>query len=100
MLGAVQEFFPESGILDDEGGVTPGVLHRQSSSHSRDPQRPIPLQRVQTGISSIVGSDNGDRPGGFVLVIDGTALSYVSPRRFICESFPHRTRCSYLGSGR
>ncbi|KAE9411132.1 phospholipid-translocating P-type ATPase [Gymnopus androsaceus JB14] len=77
MLGAVQEFFPESGILDDEGGVTPGVLHRQSSSHSRDLQRPIPLQRVQTGISSIVGSDNGDRPGGFVLVIDGTALSYV-----------------------
>ncbi|EEB98935.1 hypothetical protein MPER_01470, partial [Moniliophthora perniciosa FA553] len=28
-----------------------------------------------TGISSIVGSNNGDRPGGFVLVIDGSALT-------------------------
>ncbi|KAJ3907391.1 phospholipid-translocating ATPase [Lentinula edodes] len=75
MVGAVQEFFPESGILDDNGAVTPGVLHRQRSISSlHDAQRPIPLQRVQTGISSIVGSDNGSRPGGFILVIDGAAL--------------------------
>lgn len=33
-----------------------------------------PLRRTETGISSIVGENNGDRPGGFVLVIDGTAL--------------------------
>lgn len=79
MVGAVQEFFPESGILDDNGAVTPGVLHRQRSISSlHDAQRPIPLQRVQTGISSIVGSDNGSRPGGFILVIDGAALGDVS----------------------
>ncbi|EKM82413.1 hypothetical protein AGABI1DRAFT_117898 [Agaricus bisporus var. burnettii JB137-S8] len=33
----------------------------------------IPLQRIMTG-ASIVGDDNGDRPGGFVLVVDGAAL--------------------------
>ncbi|KAJ3734877.1 phospholipid-translocating ATPase [Lentinula guzmanii] len=78
MVGAVQEFFPESGILDDNGAITSGVLHRQHSSSSlHNSQRPIPLQRVQTGISSIVGSDNGSRPGGFVLVVDGTALGYA-----------------------
>ncbi|KAF5390158.1 hypothetical protein D9757_002920 [Collybiopsis confluens] len=67
MIGAVQEFFPESGILDDFGTLIPGrPLHRQqsgSSSHDNS-QQLIPLQRVQTGISSIVGPDNGDRPGG------------------------------------
>ncbi|KAJ3719928.1 phospholipid-translocating ATPase [Lentinula raphanica] len=78
MVGAVQEFFPDSQILDDNGAVTPGVIHRQqSNASSHDFQRPIPLQRVQTGISSIVGSDNGSRPGGFVLVVDGTALGYA-----------------------
>ncbi|KAJ4486160.1 phospholipid-translocating ATPase [Lentinula aciculospora] len=78
MIGAVQEFFPESGILDDNGAVTSSVLHRQPSNSSfHDAQRHVPLQRVQTGISSIVGSDNGSRPGGFVLVVDGTALGYA-----------------------
>jgi len=32
------------------------------------------LRRTETGISDIVGPNNGERPGGFVLVIDGTAL--------------------------
>ena len=37
----------------------------------------MPLRRVNTGVSSIVGHDNGERPGGFVLVIEGTALTHV-----------------------
>ncbi|KAF8623323.1 hypothetical protein AX15_006401 [Amanita polypyramis BW_CC] len=34
----------------------------------------IPLQRFNTGITDIVGPDNGERAGGFVLVVDGPAL--------------------------
>ncbi|KAJ6622908.1 hypothetical protein B0H10DRAFT_2213939 [Mycena sp. CBHHK59/15] len=76
MTRAVEEFFPESGILDDEGVVVPGHAPRTSSS-SYGQERPHPLRRIDTGISSIVGSNNGDRPGGFVLVIDGTALGHA-----------------------
>ncbi|KAJ7143107.1 phospholipid-translocating ATPase [Mycena crocata] len=72
MTRAVEEFFPESGILDDEGVVVPA--HPRTSSSGSGQERPHPLRRVNTGISSIVGSNNGDRPGGFVLVIDGAAL--------------------------
>ncbi|KAK2466656.1 hypothetical protein APHAL10511_000914 [Amanita phalloides] len=34
----------------------------------------IPLQRINTGVTDIVGPDNGERAGGFVLVVDGAAL--------------------------
>ncbi|KAJ7772973.1 phospholipid-translocating ATPase [Mycena maculata] len=75
MVHAIDDFFPESGILDDEGAVVPGDPRASSSSGGQE--RPHPLHRVSTGISSIVGSNNGDRPGGFVLVIDGTALGHA-----------------------
>ncbi|KAJ7436207.1 phospholipid-translocating ATPase [Mycena latifolia] len=75
MVRAIEEFFPESGILDDEGAVVPA--HPRTSSSNSAQERPYPLRRVNTGISSIVGADNGDRPGGFVLVIDGTALGHA-----------------------
>lgn len=78
MLAAVEEYFPESGILEE-----PGVMNSQelpsgdSSATDLSGPRP-PLRRVNTGVSSIVGNGNGDRPGGFVLVIDGNALQNVS----------------------
>ncbi|KAJ7171938.1 phospholipid-translocating ATPase [Mycena filopes] len=75
MVRAVEEFFPESGILDEEGVVVPA--HPRQSSGSQAQERPHPMRRMSTGISSIVGSQNGDRPGGFVLVIDGTALGHA-----------------------
>ncbi|KAH9981426.1 hypothetical protein BGW80DRAFT_1270175 [Lactifluus volemus] len=34
-----------------------------------------PLHRINTGLTSLVGSQNGQRPGGYVLVIDGLALT-------------------------
>ncbi|KAJ7029355.1 phospholipid-translocating ATPase [Mycena alexandri] len=73
MVRAVEEFFPDSGILDEEGIVVPA--HPRQSSASQD--RPYPLRRLSTGIASIVGSQNGERPGGFVLVVDGTALGHT-----------------------
>ncbi|KAI0958077.1 hypothetical protein AcW1_006256 [Taiwanofungus camphoratus] len=68
MLTAVQDFFPESGLPEQESGGD------QTASASR-PSGTYPLHRVNTGISSLVGNNNGDRPGGFVLVIDGGALN-------------------------
>ncbi|KAH6908304.1 phospholipid-translocating ATPase [Coprinopsis sp. MPI-PUGE-AT-0042] len=83
---AVEEFFPGSGILSDEGDVrdleaaiparSPGDRRRSGSFFGA--QSPAPdqnLRRINTGLSSIVGDNNGDKPGGFVLVIDGTALT-------------------------
>lgn len=40
----------------------------------------IPLQRINTGVTDIVGPDNGERAGGFVLVVDGAALLEVRRR--------------------
>ncbi|KAH7921381.1 phospholipid-translocating P-type ATPase [Leucogyrophana mollusca] len=71
MVTAVEDFFPDSGILD-EHGIVAGV-----TSSSADESRPYPMRRLSTGAASIVGEDNGERPGGFVLVIDGTALGYA-----------------------
>ncbi|KAH9900868.1 phospholipid-translocating P-type ATPase [Cubamyces lactineus] len=66
MLKAVEDFFPESGIMQD-----PEVGMDENATGG------YPLQRVNTGVSSLVGHNNGERPGGFVLVIDGTALTYA-----------------------
>ena len=86
IVHAIEEFFPESGILDDEGNPTDAVPDMRSAapldieSKMKERQDLPPnvgggtLRRTDTGISSIVGSNNGDRPGGFVLVIDGNAL--------------------------
>lgn len=67
MAGAVDEFFPASGILEEDG------IANQIKSDA-NPGGMYALQRVNTGIASIVGNDNGNRPGGYVLVIDGSAL--------------------------
>jgi phospholipid-translocating ATPase len=68
MLGAVDEFFPESGILQEDGIAT-------NIQSENNPSGQYALHRVNTGVSSIVGHGNGDRPGGYVLVIDGSALT-------------------------
>ncbi|CAA7271006.1 unnamed protein product [Cyclocybe aegerita] len=62
MVNALDRFFPEhatAGHHTDLKTSTEGI---------------IPLQRINTGVSSIVGPENGERPGGFVLVVDGAAL--------------------------
>lgn len=73
MAVAVEEFFPESGILQEEG-ITENI------QTEANPAGPYALQRVTTGHTSIVGHDNGNRPGGYVLVIDGGALDQVHSR--------------------
>jgi phospholipid-translocating ATPase len=84
IVHAAQQFFPDSGILDGENN---SAIDMHNAQRSRSPLENIsnpdveanaggggPLRRMDTGLSSIVGENNGDRPGGFVLVIDGSAL--------------------------
>ena len=74
MKRAAEHFFAEDNIMNlDE--VQPPVI----STTPDEPDSPRPgLRRAATGLSDILGDDNGDKPGGFVLVIDGTALEHVS----------------------
>ncbi|KAF9532854.1 hypothetical protein CPB83DRAFT_846485 [Crepidotus variabilis] len=62
MANALDRFFPEHSA------------EIEKNSPPSSPLDPIPLQRVHTGVSSMVGLNNGDRPGGFILVVDGAAL--------------------------
>ncbi|THV03978.1 phospholipid-translocating ATPase [Dendrothele bispora CBS 962.96] len=69
LAGALTQFFPEHS----EQSVPPRPS-MQSRRSSRRASWMHALQRVDTGVSSIVGEGNGDRPGGFILVVDGAAL--------------------------
>jgi len=60
-------FFPEQ-----LGEGTP--LQARISADRRKSSDDNALRRTDTGVSSLVGENNGSRPGGFVLVIDGPAL--------------------------
>jgi phospholipid-translocating ATPase len=68
MMNAMQEFFPEEA---ESQGI-------KLDADPPGPDDPYRLKRINTGVTSIVGHDNGERPGGFVLVIDGAALTRVS----------------------
>jgi phospholipid-translocating ATPase len=77
-MRAVEEYFPDSNITDEleANGDAPGT-HDEESATPRGPQT-YPLRRLSTGATSLVGSMNGKRPGGYILVIDGLALTGVS----------------------
>ncbi|KAJ2928030.1 hypothetical protein H1R20_g9061, partial [Candolleomyces eurysporus] len=65
MTRAFEQFFPEVEVQQE---------HKSRTSTSSRQETPIPLHRLNTGITDIVGEANGERPGGFVLVVDGAAL--------------------------
>lgn len=68
IANALLTFFPENIEMAKLADISrPRSTPRSSTSSRR-------LERVDTGLSSIVGSENGERPGGFVLVVDGAAL--------------------------
>ena len=67
MQNALERFFPAVEVPDTML-PDPGLSKDDSGND---------LRRINTGVSSLVGQDNGQRPGGFVLVIDGGALGYV-----------------------
>jgi phospholipid-translocating ATPase len=64
------QFFGEHFSEEDKLNIiTAADKRRSADSHA--------LRRTNTGVSSLVGENNGNRPGGFVLVIDGLALQEV-----------------------
>ncbi|KAG8689121.1 hypothetical protein FRC08_011082, partial [Ceratobasidium sp. 394] len=71
MKRAANEFFPDDHIMEN-----PAVHPAEPSTPSR---RGMPLRRMSMGHSatSLVPEGNGSRPGGFVLVIDGGALTHA-----------------------
>lgn len=77
MYNAVEEFFPEANILEEEMLDINEKHARRSIGENGSLASPHALRRVNTGVSSLVGTNNGDRPGGFVLVIEGSALVHA-----------------------
>lgn len=76
MYTAAEQFFPDSDILSEED-VQNEKTRLGQMNHD------LSLHRINTGMSSVVGHNNGERPGGFVLVIDGAALGFVSIFRLL-----------------
>jgi hypothetical protein len=70
VLNALEEFFPED-------------MAKWPPSERLSGEEPVPLQRINTGVSTIVGADNGNRDGGFVLVVDDSALLDVNKLQLI-----------------
>ncbi len=62
MADAMSRFFPEVTDMEIPRPGTPAL------------DKVYPLSRVETGMS-VVGENNGERPGGFILVVDGAALT-------------------------
>lgn len=90
MRRAAEQFFPEDNIMNLEE-VQPPVI--RTIPEESDSPRPG-LRRTATGLSDILGENNGDKPGGFVLVIDGTALEHVSASFLVCST-THITTCRH-----
>ncbi|KAJ3576886.1 hypothetical protein NP233_g123 [Leucocoprinus birnbaumii] len=91
LVHAAQEFFPENRLVDEQGKLVDDLEYEAKADANRTavdgasyPMQQQPgqaegynLRRMDTGLLSIVGDNNGDRPGGFILVIDGSALNTV-----------------------
>jgi phospholipid-translocating ATPase len=70
MRKAVEQFFPDDGILEL------AEVHPPEETSTEEP-KPGNLRRAATGLSEILDEDNGSKPGGYILVIDGAALTHV-----------------------
>lgn len=70
LKNAIEGFFGEDvREMDNQGNLQP---IDDAGGHE--------LRRLDTGVTSLVGRDNGTRSGGYSLVIDGGALRHVSAR--------------------
>lgn len=79
--GALEKFFDAEGLAEQLEHQPPGAEPRPSMSRrSGSLHRTNSLRRTATGasgVSDIVGDDNGQRPGGYGLVIDGSSLRHA-----------------------
>jgi len=90
MKRAAEQFFAEDDIMNLEEVQPPVIRSVPEESGSPRPG----LRRTATGLSDILGDNNGDKPGGFVLVIDGTALEHVSAYFSFCST-THLITCRH-----
>lgn len=74
VLNALEQFFSEDPVKSSSE-----LPFREEDEE----EAPIPLQRINTGVSTIVGADNGNRDGGFVLVVDDSVLLEVIIKTYI-----------------
>lgn len=88
MKSAAEQFFAEDNIMNLEEVQPPVISTIPEESGSPRPG----LRRTATGLSDFLGENNGDKPGGFVLVIDGTALEHVSASFSFCST-THSVPC-------
>lgn len=70
----VERFFPNENILDLDEVHPPEITTTENPTQSPKPGN---LRRTATGLSEILDEENGNKPGGFILVIDGSALGHV-----------------------
>jgi phospholipid-translocating ATPase len=84
MLRAIEDYFPNNDILNDPE-VNAETAARDTEANAEaaaQDTESAPLRRVSSGVTSLVGSQNGQLPGGYVLVIDGLALADVGSSTF------------------
>lgn len=77
LKNALEKFF-------DAEGVAENMLVQPPTVGPMSPRAPG-LARTTTGVSGItdiVGNDNGDRPGGYGLIIDGSSLRHTFEEEF------------------
>lgn len=84
LKNALEKFFDASGLVDTLDNQPPEI-ERSQSRRSGSIRRGAGLHRTVTGasgVSDIVGEDNGTRPGGYGLVIDGASLHHAFAEDF------------------
>ncbi|GAA5868490.1 hypothetical protein JCM8547_006290 [Rhodosporidiobolus lusitaniae] len=99
LRGALERFFDAEGLAEqlehqppDMQPTRPGQ-HRRSSSFRRSLHLQRSASRI-SGVSDIVGEDNGHRPGGYGLVIDGSSLRHAFEEPYTKEILLElATRC-------
>ncbi|GAA5978440.1 hypothetical protein JCM10908_004356 [Rhodotorula pacifica] len=78
---ALERFFDGEGLADQMEHQPPDAQRASTPRHSSSGRRSFQgLRRTVSGVSGmsdIVGEDNGERPGGYGLVIDGASLSHA-----------------------
>ncbi|GAA96668.1 uncharacterized protein L969DRAFT_97024 [Mixia osmundae IAM 14324] len=99
---ALVDFFGGSQLVDDLQHQPPG-LERSISRGSKRPGHRTQLSQASgmsrtseadDGLADIVGNDNGQRTGGYGLVIDGSSLTHAFQEEFTKELMLElSTRC-------
>jgi phospholipid-translocating ATPase len=80
LRSALEKFFDVDGLVDMLENQPPNSQLEPTPSRRSGSIRRPGLNRVTTGVSGItdiVGDDNGERPGGYGLVIDGASLRHA-----------------------